>query len=83
MIENGPSSKNEKSGKNGGFLDMRVKDLILHHLKNKKMDHVAHRDEISEYVRSKQPQHVRKGLRTAAGVTSYLNKLRRVGVLST
>ena len=65
------------------FEDMSVKDLILHYLKNEKMDHAAHRTEIIEYVRNKQPEHVSKGLRTPAGITSYLNKLRRLGVLST
>ena len=63
--------------------NMRVKDIVVYFLKNVKNDQTAHRDEIIEYIRSKQPEHVSKGLRTAAGITSYLNRLKRVGVLST
>ena len=63
--------------------NMRVKELIVYYLKSEKREHAAHKDEIIEYVRSSQPEHVRKGLRTPAGITSYLNKLKREGILST
>lgn len=63
--------------------NMSVKDVIVYYLKNVKSEHTAHRDEIIEYVRSNHPEHVRKGLRTPAGITSYLNKLKRTGILST
>ncbi|KAF5412077.1 MAG: Endonuclease NucS [Candidatus Methanophagaceae archaeon] len=62
---------------------MRVRDLIVYYLRNEKKDHTAHRDAIIEYVRSSQPEHVKKGYRTATGITSYLNKLKKEGILST
>lgn len=62
---------------------MRVRDLILHYLTNERNEHVAHRDEIIEYIRSSQPEHVKKGYRTPSGITSYLNRLKKEGVLST
>ena len=62
---------------------MRVRDLILHYLTNERNEHTAHRDEIIEYVRSSQPGHVKKGYRTPSGITSYLNRLKKEGVLST
>ena len=33
---------------------MRVRDLILHYLKNERKEHTTHIDEIIEYVRSSQ-----------------------------
>ena len=62
---------------------MRVRDLILHYLTNERNEHTAHRDEIIEYIRSSQPEHVKKGYRTPTGITSYLTKLKKEGVLST
>jgi hypothetical protein len=62
---------------------MRVRDLIVYYLRNEKKDHTAHRDGIIEFVRSSQPEHVKKGLRTRSGLTSLLNKLKKEGVLST
>ncbi len=62
---------------------MRVRDLIVYYLKNEKKEHTAHRDAIIEYVRRSQPEHVKKGYRTATGITSYLNKLKKEGILST
>ncbi|KAF5416821.1 MAG: Endonuclease NucS [Candidatus Methanogaster sp.] len=62
---------------------LRVRDLILHYLKSEKKEHTAHRGEIIEYVRSSQPEHVKKGYRTPTGITSYLTKLKKEGVLST
>ncbi|MEA1906757.1 MAG: endonuclease NucS [Euryarchaeota archaeon] len=62
---------------------MRVRDLILYYLTNEKKEHTAHRDEIIEYIRSSQPEHVKKGYRTPSGITSYLTKLKKEGVLST
>nr|QNO49179.1 endonuclease NucS [Methanosarcinales archaeon ANME-2c ERB4] len=62
---------------------MRVRDLILHYLTNERNEHTAHRDEIIEYVRSSQPEHVKKGHRTSSGLTRFLTKLRKEGVLST
>ncbi|NQE44660.1 Endonuclease NucS [ANME-1 cluster archaeon GoMg2] len=62
---------------------MRVRDLIVFYLKTEKKDHTAHRDGIIEYVRRSQPEHVKKGYRTATGITSYLNKLKKEGILST
>ena len=57
--------------------------LIVYYLKIEKDEHTAHRDGIIEYVRSSQPEHVKKGYRTPTGITSYLNKLKKEGVLST
>jgi|GEM_PF-6441216 len=62
---------------------MNVKELIVYYLKNEKGEHIAHKNEIIEYVRSSQPEHVSKGLRTPSGITSYLNKLKRTEILST
>ena len=62
---------------------MRVRDLIPHYLKSEKKEHTAHRDEIIEYIRSSQPEHVKKGYRTPTGIASYLTKLKKEGVLST
>ena len=62
---------------------MRVRDLILHYLTNERNEHTAHRDEIIEYIRSSQPEHVKKGYRTPTGIASYLTKLKKEGVLST
>ena len=61
---------------------MRVRDLILHYLTNEKNERTAHRDEIIEYIRSSQPEHVKKGYRTPSGIISYLTKLKKEGVLS-
>ena len=58
---------------------MHVSDLIVYYLKTEKKEHTAHRDEIIEYIRSSQPEHVKKGYRTATGITSYLNKLKKEG----
>ena len=58
---------------------MHVSDLIVYYLKTEKKEHTAHRDEIIEYVRSSQPEHIKKGYRTATGITSYLNKLKKEG----
>ena len=65
------------------FENISVKELILYYLENEKREHTAHRDKIIEYVRSTHPEHVSKGLRTPAGITSYLNKLKREGILFT
>ena len=62
---------------------MRVRDLIVYYLKTEKEEHTAHRDGIIEFVRSSQPEHVKKGLRTRSGITSLLSKLKKEGVLST
>ena len=62
---------------------MLVRDLILHYLTNERNEHTAHRDEIIEYIRSSQPEHVKKELRTPSGITRYLNRLKKEGVLST
>jgi hypothetical protein len=62
---------------------MRVRDLIVYYLRNEKKEHTAHRDVIIEYVRSSQPEHVKKGYRTPIGITSYLSKPQKEGVLST
>ena len=62
---------------------MRVRDLIVYYLKTEKKDHTAHRDGIIEFVRGSQPEHVKKGYRTPTGITSYLNKLKKEGILST
>jgi len=62
---------------------MRVRDLIVHYLRNEKKEHTAHRDGIIEYVRSSQPEHVKEGYRTPPGITSLLSKLKKEGVLST
>jgi hypothetical protein len=53
---------------------MRVRDLIVHYLRNEKKEHTAHRDGIIEFVRSSQPEHVKKGYRTPPGITSLLSK---------
>ena len=62
---------------------IRVRDLIVYYLKNEKKEHTAHRDGIIEYVRSSQPEHVKKGRRTPSGITSLLSKLKKEGILST
>jgi hypothetical protein len=62
---------------------MRVRDLIVHYLRNEKKEHTAHRDGIIEFVRSSQPEHVKKGYRTPPGITSLLSKLKKEGILST
>jgi len=62
---------------------MRVRDLIVYYLRNEKKEHTAHRDGIIEFVRNNQPEHVKKGYRTPTGITSYLNKLKKEGILST
>ena len=62
---------------------MRVGDLIVYYLRNEKNEHTAHRDGIIEYVRSSQPEHVKKGRRTPSGITSLLSKLKKEGILST
>ncbi|KAF5432687.1 Endonuclease NucS, RecB family [Candidatus Methanophagaceae archaeon] len=62
---------------------MRVRDLIVYYLRNEKKEHTAHRDGIIEFVRNNQPEHIKKGYRTPTGITSYLNKLKKEGVLST
>ena len=67
----------------GDLEKMRVKDLIVYYQINEKKDHMAHRDAIIEYVRSNQPEHVKKGYRTPTGITSLMNKLKREGILST
>jgi len=56
---------------------MRVRDLIVYYLETEKKEHTAHRDAIIEFVRSSQPEHVKKGYRTPTGITSYLNKLKK------
>ena len=58
---------------------IHVSDLIVYYLKTEKKEHTAHRDEIIEYVRSSQPEHIKKGYRTATGIISYLNKLKKEG----
>ncbi|MFZ2070907.1 MAG: endonuclease NucS domain-containing protein [Halobacteriota archaeon] len=62
---------------------MRVRDLIVYYLRNEKKEHTAHRDAIIDFIRSSQPEHVKKGYRTPSGLTSYLNKLKKEGILST
>lgn len=61
---------------------MRVRDLIVYYLKIEKKEHTAHRDGIIEFVRSSQPEHVKKGYRTPSGINSLLSKLKKEGVLS-
>ncbi len=56
---------------------MRVRDLIVYYQRNEKKEHTAHRDAIIEFVRSNQPEHVKKGRRTPPGLTSLLNKLKK------
>ena len=63
--------------------NMRVRDLIVYYLRNEKKDHTAHSDEIIDYVRSSQPEPVKKGLRTYSGLTSYISQLKNEGFLST
>ena len=62
---------------------MRVRDLIVYYLRNEKKEHTAHRDAIIEFVRSSQPEHVKKGYRTPSGLTALMSKLKKEGVLST
>jgi hypothetical protein len=62
---------------------MRVRNLIVYYLRNKKKEHTAHRDAIIEFVRSSQPEHVKKGYRTPSGLTSLMSKLKKEGILST
>ena len=62
---------------------MHVSDLIVYYLKTEKKEHTAHRDEIIEYVRSSQPEHIKKGYRTATGITLLMSKLKKEGILST
>ena len=56
---------------------MHVSDLIVYYLKTEKKEHTAHRDEIIEFVRSSQPEHIKEGYRTATGITLYRNKLKK------
>lgn len=63
--------------------NMHVRDLIVYYLKTEKEDHMAHSDEIIDYVRSSQPEQVKKGLRTYSGLTSYISQLKNEGILST
>jgi hypothetical protein len=62
---------------------MHVRDLIVYYLKTEKKDHMAHSDEIIDFVRRSQPEQVKKGLRTYSGLTSYISQLKNEGILST
>jgi hypothetical protein len=48
----------------------------VYYLRNEKKEHTAHRDGIIEFVRSSQPEHVKKGYRTPSGLTSLLSNLK-------
>ncbi len=61
----------------GDLEKMRVRDLIVYYLRNEKKEHTAHRDAIIGFIRSSQPEHVKKGYGTPSGLTSLLSKLKR------
>jgi len=44
----------------GDLEKMRARDLRVYYLKTEKKEHTAHRDGIIEFVRSSQPEHVKK-----------------------
>ncbi|MFV9677994.1 MAG: hypothetical protein ACNYVW_10150 [Methanosarcinales archaeon] len=56
--------------------NMHVRDLIVYYLKTEKKDHTAHSDEIIDYVRNSQPEHVKNGSRSGLEICTYS---RRVG----